>query len=313
MTPLFRALSFVAGALACHLLLSAAFVSTIGAAHDARQMDARWLAGPRPVRVMVAGDSHARFAVEGPVLGSAINVAVPGEHYLKTMYRLPWLLQHGSRRTTTVLLPFDAASFSSFKTDTFEPELIWGRYVDFLELGRRKEARFSYAGRWAKAKLAPYTGELKTTLQFLTHTKHFRDAQNPSASLALTVFEDGTQAAQRHLQGASPWDPDMVWAFRRILEDCRQAGLRVVLVRYPVTRSYAEEARRLGADPALRDALLAEVRSDGVVDHLDFEAVFFDEPELFGDGDHLNPLGKRRFSRLLTRALVGLEVIPATP
>ncbi len=309
MSSLGRGLAFTAGALLLHGLLSVLFVATIGAAHDARRMDARWLEGPQPVQVMVAGDSHARFAVEASVLGSAINVAVPGEHYLKTLYRLPWLLQHGTRTTQAVLLPFDAASFSSFKADNFQPEVVWGRYVDFFELGRHKGARFSYAGRWAKGRLAPYTGELGSVLQFLTHTKHFRDEQNPSASLGLTFLEGGPRAARRHLQGADPWDPDMAWALRRILALCREAELRVVLVRYPVTRSYAQESRRLGADPALRDALLAEIRQDGVVDHLDFEAVFFDEPRMFSDGDHLNPTGRRWLSRLLARSLQQLGVL----
>ena len=146
---------FVVVGLAIHFLLSVAFVLTVGAHHDVRAMDARWLHGPRPVDVMIAGDSHARFAVEAPVLGSAINVAVPGEHYQKTVYRVPWLLDHGTRKTGAVVLPFDAVTFASFKSASFEPEYVWGQYVDWFELGARKGQRFTFAGKWAKAKVAP--------------------------------------------------------------------------------------------------------------------------------------------------------------
>ena len=307
------ALAFLLGALGIHLIASAAYVATVGRSHDVRRMDARWLAGPRPVQLMVAGDSHARFAVEAPVLGSAINVAVPGEHYGKTLYRLPWLLRQGSRRVRTVLLPFDAASFSSFKADAFEPEHVWGRYVDFLEVGRQRGAPLLYGGKWAKAKLAPYVGELATVMQLAIGTKHFRNTTDPTNNLGLPFFENGTLAAERHFAGADPFDDDMVWAFERIVEGCRRAGLRIVLVRFPVTRRYAAESRRLGADPADRDVLLQTLAAVEGLEHLDYEDLFFEQPGLFTDGDHLNGWGKRRFSLRLARDLARIGVLTDVP
>lgn len=304
---------FVALGLLLHLVASVLFVVTVGRTHDVRNMDARWLMGPRPVAVMIAGDSHARFAVEAPVLGSAINVAVPGEHYQKTVYRVPWLLDHGSRTVRAVVLPFDAVTFASFKSASFEPEYVWGRYVDWWDLGAHKDQRFSFAGKWFKARFAPYTGELDVVLQYLTSSAHFRDPTDPQAGLKLNFFEPGQLAARRHLSGAEVWDADMEWAFRRLVDDLVGRGIRVVLVRFPVTRAYAMESRRLGADPALRDALLATVGRPGVVDHVDAESLFFDAPEMFGDGDHLNPIGKRRFSEYLAAELQRLGVLAGAP
>jgi hypothetical protein len=304
-----RTLLFLMGALTIHLLLCAVFAGTVGRQHDVRKMDARWLAGPRPVQVMIAGDSHARFAVEAPVLGRAVNIAVPGEHYQKTTYRVPWLLDHGTRKVEAVLLPFDAVTFASFKDDSFSPELVWGRYVDFLELGLRKRQPFRYAGRWAKARLAPYVGEMEVMLQFLLRSKHFRDPEGEGSALQLTVFESGERAAHRHLFGADPWDPDMEWAFRRLLFELGSRGLRVVLVRYPVTEDYARESRALGADPALRDRLLAEIARPGSVEHLDYEALFFGRPGMFADGDHLSQAGKRKFSEILASDLRALGIL----
>jgi hypothetical protein len=304
-----RTALFLVFALAIHLSLCAVFAATVGRNHDVRKMDARWLAGPRPVQVMVAGDSHARFAVEAPVLGRALNVAVPGEHYQKTTYRVPWLLDHGTRKAEAVVLPFDAVTFASFKDDSFSPELVWGRYVDFLELGLRKRKPFRYAGRWAKAKLAPYVGEMEVMLQFLTSSKHFRDPEGQGSPLQLTVFESGERAARRHLQGADPWDPDMEWAFRRLLGELQHRGLRTVLVRFPVTEDYARESRALGADPALRDRLAAEIVKPGTVDHLDYEALFFGRPAMFADGDHLSQAGKRKFSEILASDLRALGIL----
>lgn len=308
-----RSVLFVALGLVLHALLSVAYVRGIASAHDARRQDGKWLLGPRDVDVMVAGDSHARFAVEAPLLGLAINVAVPGEHYLKTMYRVPWLLEHGEREVGAVLLPFDAASFSSFKNDSFEPERIWGRYVDWTELGAVRDQRLAYAGKWAKDELAPYVGELGTVLQFATSSRHFRDPTDSSTSLALAVFEDGPTVARRHFEGSDPFDADLVWAFRRILEDLRGRGIRVVLVRYPVTAGYAEAAASYGATRALRDALFAEVGEPGIVDQLDFEDALVGHRDLFGDADHLSIQGKRALTKLLAVELARLGVPVRTP
>lgn len=303
-----RGAVFVALGIALHALLCALFLVGVVRVHDARQMDARWLLGPRPVELMIAGDSHPRFAIEAPVLGSAINVAVPGEHYQKSMYRVPWLLDHGTRPVRSVILPFDAASFASFKDESFQPEAVWGRYVDWAELGAHKHQRWGYGSKAAKATLAPYLGELDTVLQWLTASRHFRDPTGGSM-LKVAYFEGGAMAAQRHFSGAEPWDPDMEWAFRRLIDDLVGRGLRVVLVRFPVTRAYAAESRRLGADPARRDALVAELGKPGVIDHLDLEGALFGQPDLFGDGDHLNPIGKRRFSVMLAGELRRIGVL----
>ena len=304
-----RTFLFVAGALLIHIALSLGFALTVAREHDVRHMDARWLKGTRPVEVMIAGDSHARFAVEAPVLGRAINVAVPGEHYQKTTYRVPWLLDRGKRRVQTVVLPFDAISFASFKDESFSPEIVWGRYVDFLELGFRKGQPFRYMGRWAKARLAPYVGEMEVMLQYATRSKHFRDPGGEGGALQLTVFESGRRVARRHLQGADPWDEDMEWAFRRLLADLKARGIRVVLVRFPVTRDYAEESRALGADPELRNRLLAEIAEPGVVEHFDYEGLFFDRPVMFSDGDHLSVVGKRKFSQVFASDLRALGIL----
>jgi hypothetical protein len=209
-----------------------------------------------------------------------------------------------------VLLPFDAVTFASFKDDSFSPELVWGRYVNFFELGWRKGQPLRYVGRWAKAKLAPYVGEMEVMLQFATSSKHFRDGDGEGGSpLQLTVFESGERAARRHLQGADPWDPDMEWAFRRLLGELQARKLRVVLVRFPVTEDYAKESRVLGADPVLRDKLLSEIAQPGVVEHLDYEALFFGRPNMFVDGDHLSQTGKRKFSEILASDLRALGIL----
>ncbi|MEQ1564371.1 MAG: hypothetical protein ABMA64_01950 [Myxococcota bacterium] len=309
-----RALGFVAGGLGIHAALYLFFVVAIARDHDVRKMDQRWLVGPRDVEVMIAGDSHARYAVEAPILGRAINVAVPGEHYQKSLYRVPWLLDNGSRSTRAIVLPFDGASFASFKADAFSPEYLWGRYVDWFDLGRMRGQRWVFFGKWLKARAVPYLGEYETTMQWFTSSRHFRDQNGPGgAGLNLVVAEPGAEVARRHLGSSQPWDPVMVTAFRRLIDQLKAKNIRVILVRFPMTRDYSFELQRLGSDPASRDALFAELGEPGVVDQLDYESLYFGEVAMFGDGDHLSAIGKRKFSLTLGNELFRMGVLSSPP
>lgn len=308
-----RVAAFVALGLLIHLALSAVFVQVVFSDHDVRRMDAKWLHGPIDADLMVAGDSHARFAVEPSLLGRVMNVAVPGEHYVKDEFRVPWLLDHGTRGCGAVLLPYDAASFSSFKTDSFEPEQVWGRYVDYLELARRRRAPLTYGGKWLKAGAAPYVGEFDLLLQWFTASRHFRDPTDPQNTWTVRDVESGEDAARRHFEHSRPWDPAMVESLTRLVDELRRRSIRVVLVRFPMTGSYSRVSRELGADPAARDALLAELGAGGGVDHLDYESLFWREPRMFGDGDHLSPAGRRAFTPILGRDLVALGILHRPP
>ncbi|MEO0602650.1 MAG: hypothetical protein AAF211_14505 [Myxococcota bacterium] len=303
-------LLFVVGALLVHLGLAAAYTQTIGPAHDASRMDARWLHRESPVDVMIAGASHARFGVEAEVLGPAVNVAVPGEHYGKSRFRVPWLLDRAGHGLEVVVLPFDAASFSPFKATNYSPEYVWGRYVDFGVLAREQGDAVHWAGRALKAYAAPYVGELRTVWQFATGTRHFRARQG--IALGLAQIEEPRQIAARHF-GGSPetFDPRMVEALRALISELRERRVRVVLVRYPVAPAYRRAAARLGVRSDPRDALLAELLQPGGVEHLDFTTVFDDRPGAFLDADHLGPRGRRAFSRLLRSALVSDGVLPS--
>lgn len=305
-----RLLPFTLGCLLVHAALWLGFLWVVGH-HDVRRMDARWLSGAGAAEVMVAGDSHARFAVEAPLLGRAINVAVPGEHYLKSLFRVPWLLDHGARPVGAVLIPFDSTGFSSFKSDAFQPEVVWGRYVDWRVVGARRGAPIEYLGKLLKATVFPYVGEADSVFQYLSRSRHFRDPE-ATGGLMPADLEDGRETAQRHFAGAEPWDPDQEWALRQLVGELQRRHVHVVLVRYPVTDLYREASRGYGADDgARRDALSAELAAGGGLDDLDFETAFTGHDEWFADGDHLNADGKRRFTGLLAKELYARGLVSA--
>ena len=133
-------------------------MATIARDHRAVELDEVFLGSAEPLTVLVAGASHARNGVAAEELGG-LSIAVAGEHALKTRYRLPWLLHRSPRYVGTVILELDAISLSSWKTDGFDPEVVWGRYVPFIDLGWRRGEPVAYTGKWLLAHAAPYAGQ----------------------------------------------------------------------------------------------------------------------------------------------------------
>ncbi len=306
-------IAFVAIGAVLHGLLSITYAKVVGPAHRAAELDSEFFASDEPLDVLVAGGSHARSAIDPKFLGNAMNVAVGGEHYIKSLYRLRYLLDESGRDVDTIVIPMDINGFSSWRSDSYDPEYVWGRYVDFAELGAVKGRPFLYARMWTKARLVPYAGELETLKMMWAGTKAFKTKESIDARLAQIPDRadrrNGVEAATLHFEGHAGGDESLVWAFRTLIEELRGREIRVVLVAHPLSPGYSFTARKLGADDDLRLALISEVEDPGHVDFLDFERIYQREPTYFYDGDHLSKRGRLKFTALLRRQLVKLGAL----
>lgn len=309
------AVAWIAGLLAVHGLVSAVYVTTVGHDHRAVELDRAFLESDAPLSVLVAGASHARNGVAADELGG-LSIAVAGEHPVKTRFRLPWLLDRSERPIGAVILELDAASLSGWKADSFDPEYVWGRYVPLLELGRLRGAPLDYAGKAAKAHLVPYAGELDNLMFWRAGLRAFQDEDDTDrfkGQPPAWMRKGGAEQARLHFEGVSANDPAKRWAFQGLIQELRARQVRVVVVRFPVTREYTETAIALGADPAFLDAAIAPLLAPGEVDQLDYRDALQDRPGAFYDGDHLNGQGRRVLTRRLAQDLADLGVLGLTP
>jgi len=309
-------IAFVAIGLLLHGLLYTTYVRSVGPAHRVSEVDGLWLDSKAAVKVLAVGGSHTRSNVDPAFMPDSLNLGVGGEHYIKTLYRWRYLLEKNDRQVATVLLPLDAAGLSSWKTDDYSPEYIWGRYVDFIDLGRRQKKPFAYGRMWTKSRIFPYAGELETLQMMWSGTKAFKDedqlsrlaADNQLEVIAKSQRRSGREAATEHLAGHDHADPALLWALRALISDFRDRGTRVVLVSYPMSAGYSKTARDLGADLSAQRALVEQLADPGKVDHVDTESLFHGKPDKFYDGDHLSKVGRTHFSRLLRQKLLALGI-----
>ncbi len=291
---------FVVGVLVLHLVISLVYVRVVGRGHKVTRSDRMVLRAPAKLDLVIAGDSHPRTALAPQLLGPrVINAAVGGEHYLKTYYRLRTLVERGGKDVSALLLPVDAGSFSSWQSHNFAPEFIWGRYVDFFEVGRAHGRPLKFTGAWVKSRAVPYAGELRTLNQIRQKRFGF-GVHLPNANFgAAPEFQRKRQAlmaSQQHFRGADPLDPALRWAFDQLVAWAEEQSIRVVFVSFPVTQLYHRWAERVGARAAVQREILDPLREAGhlVLDHHD---LYFGQDELFSDSHHLNAKGRIRYTR----------------
>ncbi len=305
-------LALVALAVLIHGGLVHLWWSTAGAEHAAVRLDEAFLKGPKRVRILFAGDSHTRNAIDPESLGNVQNIAVGGEHFLKTKYRLQWLLTQGDVQVDAVVLPLEASSFTSWKADNFEPEGVWGRYVDFVEVGRRRGDVVAYLGRAVKGRVFPYVGEADTWFQYLVGAAAFREEAGLGTFALASPQERAHQArdaAERHFKGNRVDDPSLVWAFRSLIRWLNAKDIRVVLMAYPVSRPYQMAAAGYGGRAVAREGVLPGLLEREAVEFLDYEDVMFGDDRFFLDADHLNVLGARQLSRAIRPRLVEMGLL----
>lgn len=305
-----RALVYAAGLLLVHLVLSTAYTRVIGPRHKAWRSDRLWEMAPQQVDVVFLGDSHPRSGIDPRIMGPTwINLATGGEHYTKSYYRFKTLYESSDRDVRVVVIPLDPNGFTSWHADQFAPEYVWGKYVDYWKLGRLRHEEWTFAAKWAKANIAPYTGELRTFNQLRSKRFGFGEALASGRFdwLGPAAREHAArEQAEVHFEGFDHMDPNQKLGFDLLIDWAESEGIQVVALSYPLTDPYLRVIEEELGDPA------AAVRA-GVIDklpeehpnviHLDYTRFYFGQPDLFADPHHLNRAGRVLFTREVAREL----------
>ncbi|MEO0605936.1 MAG: hypothetical protein AAF211_31195 [Myxococcota bacterium] len=161
-----RVVGWLGLAIGVHLALSAGFWFGVARHHKAIRNDQLVARAPRHVPVWITGDSHPRTAIDPRGLApGAINAAFGSQSMVKSYYRTRSLVERHDKRVDVLIVPLDPVSLSGWNAGRYTPEVVWGRYVDFLEMGRVRGQPWSYVGRWLEAHVVPYAGELRTLNQ----------------------------------------------------------------------------------------------------------------------------------------------------
>lgn len=260
---------------------------------------------PAGARIAFLGDSHVVDSLDPGRIDGAFNFASDGESYIHNFYKLRWLAERVPS-LRSIVLPVDVHSFSSYRANRMPVTPEWARYIDYLEIGRLRGRWPHFARELLVLRLFGFRGEYRRFWEQGLLARGRPPAANidrgfiPRAGFFLKKgrIMRGQRRARRQLQGVELFSPDMVLYFNRILGLARERGLKVVLVRFPVTPEYLREVETLVAV----DDFYARVRrlAGPGVSFIDRHQALQHPPgRFFRDAQHLNLDGAERFSDLI--------------
>lgn len=272
---------------------------------------------PGDTEILILGDSHAVCALDPNLIGKTVNLSSSGESYMHNYYKLKWFLKN-STSLKTVVLPMDLHSFSDFRKDRIHFTLNWLRYLDYLELGWIKKQILDYGIKYLDLRFFGFKGRYR---QFADALLQPDDKSKPNLEetpgfkprdgyFFHNREEKARKRAGRQLMGFDPFCSDMVFFFKRILNQCLDRQLRVVLLKLPISQDYYNQAEKLTDISGLEARMLQLARQFPKVIVIDFRKIYFQqEAGLFWDPQHLNKIGARDISIRFRDSLTQQRII----
>lgn len=255
------------------------------------------------------GDSHPKAAINPEYIDNSFNFAVGGDDYQMVFLRFKKLLSDGFT-PKVLILEADPHSFNNFiYPDNYQVQNLWfwaeeelvhdvrniGGY-DSLELFFRSKIYFMGEG----GNLGFLIGDQGTSMTYrgwLDPGKNFSDVLDRGES-ARVYFDDTFQNTDEGL------NPKGVEYFKKILALAKDNGVRVVVLKYPLTPEYRRVISDEGFNQTEYYDSIMKILEDSGADFLvwDYQSRY-SEDGYFSDPGHLNAFGASVFSKELNERL----------
>lgn len=280
-----------------------------------RRMDEQFVAYNDTLKYLALGNSHN--CINTYILKKSFNYGSPSENYIQSYYKLKHILEKTGKKPEYLILQADISTYGPKIADRYEYNSYWIDYIDYPELARIKGDRsiltkwlegrfFSYAGNYKDVQLSIlYRIKIKTLEMHNGYRPH-RDYRNFSTEMNKRKL--AWDKANLFLSKDAYFDNSIKVYFEKILQLCQANNVKVLMVRYPMTREFNEEEMKI----VPTDKLFSEVNA--IASHysvfrglFDYHGLFFDHPEYFFDPDHLNIKGSDLFTRQFAEDMKKLE------
>lgn len=307
------AVSVIAFWAAIHLGLKHVYVDVLLSHEFPIQRDQDY-AVQEDVRMVMVGNSLVQLDI-APIEHS-YNLASFDESYSTTFYRLQDLLARDDQPIEVVLTQLSLHSFRSLRPVDTQQDY-WAQIIDYPDLIRTTGHPIPLIRDAIRFREFPYTGGIAQLLEYRQSTSStVRDAQlayvQRDYSQATDQFTQAAAGANRLLAVGQPIDIATIDYFSRIIDLCADHNVRLVLVRFPITRTHYEAmTAHVEVDQWQRvvDERLADADHVNV---LDFMELYFDDYSKFMDPLHLNAQSKTGFTEMLKAELKERGIFPTS-
>lgn len=279
------------------------------------RLDEQFLDYNGTLKYLAVGNSHN--CVNTYILANSFNYGSPSESFIQTYYKLKHSFETTGKIPEYLIMQSDISSYGPKSANRYEYNSYWVNYIDFIELAKIKKDRsvlskylegklFSYAGNYKDIQLSIiYRNKMKNFEMYNGYRPH-RDyknfANNPNKQRA------AFNKAQRILSKNIYFDPTTKVYLDKIMQLCQTYKVKVVMVKYPMTREFSTEERKIVPADKLYDEVDELVTRYSIYKGtFDYTDLYFDHPEYFFDPDHLNVKGSDLLTRRLAEDLKSLE------
>jgi lysophospholipase L1-like esterase len=265
------------------------------------------------IQILFLGDSHILLGIDPAQIENSFNYASGGENYIQTYYKLESLIKEGFM-PEIIVLPIDLHSFSSFRTDRFDNEWYWRKFINFYKLAYQERKLFllnngingffSFKGKGLQL-LKP------ADLSKLSEIQRGYTPSNANFSKVKNRRKVAVDRVASHFEGCEIINNMLLNYFYKILDLAAANNINTVLVKYPLTEEYRNEMKKYIPDEEeYYNSALYKINDYSDIHIFDYQLLYSGNPELFKDSDHLNSAGAVEFSKLLKKSLTDNNLMP---
>jgi len=112
------------------------------------------------IDTLILGDSHPQHALDTRIIKNSFNYTAAAESYILTYYKLKYILDNHLKKIDTIILNIDPHSFTSARSNQFPIpyNYYYVKYVNYLELGKRKNKILPYLYEYIKGTFFSFLG-----------------------------------------------------------------------------------------------------------------------------------------------------------
>lgn len=267
----------------------------------------------RTVRVLATGDSRMAVGFDPREYPGSYNDGQFGANMAQVYYRLKNSLPLATQ-LDTVFLSIGPYSFvmgpdNPRGINTGAPLLIsredsaeYGQLTSSVTTEANDESSETSLTHRLLDFLFPYAGQSQTAwdryrMPPVEDSYMGYIAREVASQTAPRTGKDRAEAIFRYVDGPS----SVAQAYtRKIVELCEREGIKLILVRLPVTPDYVAEMEKFFSSTQYVEWLTSlTAGTTSAVDYIDLHDRLYDRPGAFQDGDHLNASGARVVAQTL--------------
>lgn len=280
-----------------------------------RRMDEQFAAYNDTLKYLSLGNSHN--CINTYILNNSFNYGSPSENYIQSYYKLKHILEKSGKKPEYVILQADISTYGPKIADRFEYNSYWIDYIDYPELAGISGDR-SLLTKWIEGRFFSYAGNYKDVQLSILYRIKIRKLEMHNGYRPHRDYRNFSQEKDKRrlawakanlfLTRGSYFDPTIKAYYKKILQLCQSHGVKVLMIRYPMTREFHEEEIRIVPERQLFSEVQSIAEQYPVfVKLFDYHNLFFDHPEYFFDPDHLNIKGSDLFTRRFAEDMKQLE------